>query len=88
MNKHLGSKINDFLIEEGLLEEAESVAAKRVFVFEAKEATPACCSTPQEAHPVEALLTTPPREVALVAAKRVALFQLDNVTIAFSKPVC
>jgi len=33
-DKHLGSSFNDFLEEEGLLEEAESVAAKRVFVFQ------------------------------------------------------
>lgn len=34
MKKHIGSKFDDFLEEEGLLEEAESVAAKRVFVFQ------------------------------------------------------
>ncbi len=33
-NKHLGSSFDDFLEEEGILEEAESVAAKRVFVFQ------------------------------------------------------
>lgn len=32
--KHIGSDFDDFLKEEGLLEEAESVAAKRVFVFQ------------------------------------------------------
>jgi|GEM_PF-4358847 len=32
--KHVGSKFDDFLAEEGFLEEAESVAAKRVFVFQ------------------------------------------------------
>lgn len=32
--KHIGSKFDDFLAEEGLLEEAESVATKRVFVFQ------------------------------------------------------
>ena len=34
MKKHIGSKFDDFLEEEGLLEEAESVASKRVFVFQ------------------------------------------------------
>lgn len=34
MKKHIGSKFDDFLEEEGLLEEAESIAAKRVFVFQ------------------------------------------------------
>ncbi|PIS01325.1 MAG: Fis family transcriptional regulator [Chlamydiae bacterium CG10_big_fil_rev_8_21_14_0_10_35_9] len=34
MKKHIGSKFDDFLEKEGLLEEAESVAAKRVFVFQ------------------------------------------------------
>ena len=32
--KHIGSKFDDFLAEEGILEETESVAAKRVFVFQ------------------------------------------------------
>ncbi len=34
MKKHIGSKFDDFLENEGLLEEATSVAAKRVFVFQ------------------------------------------------------
>ena len=34
MKKHIGSNFNDFLEEEGFLEEAEAVAAKRVFVFQ------------------------------------------------------
>jgi len=34
MKKHIGSNFDDFLKEERLLEEAESVAAKRVFVFQ------------------------------------------------------
>ncbi|MBN1914812.1 MAG: XRE family transcriptional regulator [Parachlamydiales bacterium] len=34
MKKHIGSNFNDFLEEEGFLEEAESVAAKRVFVYQ------------------------------------------------------
>lgn len=33
MSKHRGSNFDDFLREEGLLEEAEAEAAKRVFVF-------------------------------------------------------
>lgn len=37
MNKHVGSHFDDFLSEEGLLEEAKSVAAKRVFVFRLKQ---------------------------------------------------
>lgn len=32
--KYIGSKFDDFLKEEDLLEEAEFVAAKRVFVFQ------------------------------------------------------
>lgn len=32
--KHIGSNFDDFLQEEGILENAEAVAAKRVFVFE------------------------------------------------------
>jgi len=32
--KHIGSNFNAFLEEEGLLEEVEAVAAKRVFVFQ------------------------------------------------------
>jgi len=34
MKKHIGSNFDDFLKEERLLEEVESVAAKRVFVFQ------------------------------------------------------
>ena len=33
-NKHLGSSLDDFLSEENILEEAESTAAKRVFVYQ------------------------------------------------------
>lgn len=33
----IGSDFDDFLIEEGLLEESEAVAAKRVFVFEIEQ---------------------------------------------------
>ncbi len=32
--KHIGSSFDDFLQEEGILEEVEEVAAKRVFVFQ------------------------------------------------------
>jgi len=32
--KHIGSNFDDFLKEEGLLEDAESIAAKRIFVFQ------------------------------------------------------
>ncbi len=34
MSKHIGSKFDDFLEEENLLEEATAVAAKRVFVYQ------------------------------------------------------
>jgi antitoxin HicB len=34
---HLGSKFDDFLAEEGLLEEAESIAVKRVLAFQINE---------------------------------------------------
>lgn len=33
-NKHIGSNFDDFLEEEGILEEIEEVVAKRVFVFQ------------------------------------------------------
>jgi len=33
-NKHLGSSLNDLLANEGLLEEAEAVAIKRVIAYE------------------------------------------------------
>ena len=36
--KHIGTSFDDFLEEESLLEEAEAVAAKRVFVFELEQA--------------------------------------------------
>ena len=36
--KNIGSSFDDFLEEEGVLEEAEAVAAKRVFVFELEQA--------------------------------------------------
>ena len=35
--KHIGSDFDDFLKDEGLLEDAEAVAAKRVFVFELEQ---------------------------------------------------
>ncbi len=33
-NKHIGSSLDDFLEEEGLLEHCESIAAKRAFVYQ------------------------------------------------------
>ncbi len=36
MNRHIGSNFDDFLEEEGLLAEAEAVAAKRVIAFQIK----------------------------------------------------
>ncbi|MFW6012440.1 MAG: helix-turn-helix domain-containing protein [bacterium] len=36
--KHVGSDFDDFLREEGLLEEVEAVAAKRVLAFQISEA--------------------------------------------------
>jgi len=33
-NKHIGSNFDDFLKEEGILEEIEEVVAKRIFVFQ------------------------------------------------------
>jgi antitoxin HicB len=33
-NKHIGSNFDDFLEEEGILEEIEEVVAKRIFVFQ------------------------------------------------------
>lgn len=35
--KHVGSDFDDFLKEEDLLEEAEAVAAKRVFIFQLEQ---------------------------------------------------
>lgn len=37
-NKHLGTSFDDFLAEEGLLEEAEAVATKRVLAFQLAKA--------------------------------------------------
>lgn len=37
-NKHIGSSFDDFLAEEGLLEEANAVAAKRVIAWQISEA--------------------------------------------------
>lgn len=37
VNKHTGSNFDDFLKEEGLLEEAEAIAAKRIFVFQLEQ---------------------------------------------------
>lgn len=36
-NKHIGSNFDDFLQEEGMLEEIEEIAAKRVFVFQVEK---------------------------------------------------
>lgn len=36
--KHVGSDLDDFLREEGLLEEVEAVAAKRVLAYQISEA--------------------------------------------------
>ena len=36
--KHVGSDFDDFLREEGLLEEAEAIAAKRVLAFQIAQA--------------------------------------------------
>ncbi len=33
-NKHIGSNFDDFLKEEGMLEEIEEVVAKKIFVFQ------------------------------------------------------
>ena len=37
MNKHIGSKFDDFLEEEGLLTEVEKVAIKRVLAFQIEQ---------------------------------------------------
>jgi antitoxin HicB len=37
MNKHIGSKFDDFLAEEKLLDEAEAVAIKRVLSYQIKQ---------------------------------------------------
>ena len=33
-NKHIGSNFDDFLEEEGILEEIEEMVAKKIFVFQ------------------------------------------------------
>jgi antitoxin HicB len=38
MNTHLGSTLDDFLKEEGLFEQATSLASKRVFAWQLQEA--------------------------------------------------
>lgn len=50
---HVGSDFDDFLREEGLLEEAEGAAAKRVHVYQDSEAmTPAGTGgSPQQRRP-------------------------------------
>ena len=37
MNKHIGNSFDDFLEEEGLLAETESVAIKRVLAYQVAE---------------------------------------------------
>lgn len=37
-NKHIGSSFDDFLAEEGLLEQANAIAAKRVIAWQLAEA--------------------------------------------------
>ena len=36
-HNHIGSSLDDFLAKEGILEEVEEVAAKRVFVFQLEQ---------------------------------------------------
>lgn len=36
-NKHIGSNFDDFLQEEGMLEDIEEVVAKRIFVFQVEK---------------------------------------------------
>lgn len=36
-NKHIGSNFDDFLKDEGILEEIEEVVAKRIFVFQVEK---------------------------------------------------
>jgi len=36
-NKHIGSDFDDFLAEEGLLEQAETVAVKRVIAYQVEQ---------------------------------------------------
>lgn len=38
MNKHIGSSLNDFLEEEGLLIESELVAVKRILAYQVEKA--------------------------------------------------
>lgn len=38
MSKHIGSRFDDFLVDEGVLEEATAVAMKRVIAWQIKEA--------------------------------------------------
>jgi hypothetical protein len=36
-NKHIGSSLDDFLKEEGVLEEIKEVVAKKIFVFQTEK---------------------------------------------------
>ena len=47
-NKHLGSNFDDFLREEGILEECEEIAAKYVFVMQFEEEMKKQCLTQEE----------------------------------------
>jgi antitoxin HicB len=38
MNRHMGSSVDDFFAEEGLLEEIEAIAIKRVIAIELQDA--------------------------------------------------
>ena len=41
-NKHIGSSLDDFLEEEGLLEHCESIAAKRAFIIQFEKEMKKC----------------------------------------------
>ena len=47
-NKHIGSSLDDFLEEEGLLEHCESIAAKRAFVMQFERELRKCDMTKSE----------------------------------------
>lgn len=48
MNKHIGSSFDDFLEEEGLLEEVEALAVKRVLAWQLSQAMEALNMTKTE----------------------------------------
>jgi hypothetical protein len=85
-NKHVGSKVDDFLKEEGLLEESQAVAIKRVLAFQIERIM-------QEKHLTKKRLTELMNTKSRTQLDRildpdnasVTLFTLDKVASALGK---